>query len=182
MPITIATGVVTETPMPDRDQFVHTGVARKDGFAICGGVDKSKQISFDPSAQATNTTCTIASQASSSGTFNLPNTAGGFLAQDGNGGQLNYQAPTNGASIAMAAADRTLVMEPAGTIAGATVTLPVLPPDGTIVSLSSTQIITTLTLNAGSGDTIVNAITTLIANAFAAYVYRLSSKKWYRIG
>lgn len=83
MSISLAGGVVTEAAAPEMDQFIRTGVIRTDAFAVCDDVDKLKQIKFDPSAQATNTSCTIASQASSSGTFSLPNAAGGVLGLSG---------------------------------------------------------------------------------------------------
>lgn len=181
MSIAKSSNIIAETAVPDLDQFLKTGVIRDSAFAICDDVDKLKQIKFDASLLATNTSVTISPQASSSGTFSLPNTVGGTIGLDGNGGALQYAAPANGATVTMSAGSRTLILEPAGTIAGATVVLPIAPPDGTIVSLSSTGIITTLTLSAGAGDTIVNAITTLLAAGVARFAYVASTLKWYKI-
>jgi hypothetical protein len=51
-----------------------------------------------------------------------------------------------------------LVLNGAATIATATVTLPLNPVDGACAEISSTQIISGLTVNANTGDAIVNGV------------------------
>jgi hypothetical protein len=57
-------------------------------------------------------------------------------------------AIVTGTTIQMTAA--ALVLNPAGTIAALTVTLPANAPEGTVAEISSTQILTSLTVNAAT--------------------------------
>jgi hypothetical protein len=94
--------------------------------------------------------------------------------------QYDYQVLTTAFTYTFAAGTQVLVMNPAGTLATGTITFPAAPADGMTVTFSSTQIITALTL-AGNGKTIVSAVTALLANQAASYVYRLSNTSWYPI-
>ena len=92
-----------------------------------------------------------------------------------------YESPLTGVSITLAAGTQKLIITPAGTIATHTIVLPASTAlsDGYILAISSTQIITALTLTAGSGTTIVPSITTLAtANKGTALVYRASTAQW----
>src|SRR6266850_5453427 len=51
-----------------------------------------------------------------------------------------------------------LVLNPTGTLATLTVNLPLNPVDGADASITSTQVLTSLTVNANTGDVIVNGI------------------------
>lgn len=51
-----------------------------------------------------------------------------------------------------------LTVNPTGTLAALTVNLPLNPVDGAIAEIASTQILTSLTVNANTGDSIVNGI------------------------
>lgn len=51
-----------------------------------------------------------------------------------------------------------LVVNPTGTLAALTVNLPLNPVDGADASITSTAILTSLTVNANTGDVIVNGI------------------------
>ena len=105
-------------------------------------------------------------------------------ALDGTNGIIrvfDFQTPVTGFSYTVPAGVVGTVFIPAGTLATGTIIMPATPADGMTVNLSSTQIITALTLNANTGQTIVNAITTLIAGGNAAYLYRLSNTTWYRV-
>ena len=93
-----------------------------------------------------------------------------------------YNVPSTGFSLTYGAGVQVLLLEPAGTLATGTVTMPASPADGDRVKLATTQTITALTLSPNTGQSIVNAVTTLAANGFVEYIYRLSSTKWYRIG
>jgi len=61
-----------------------------------------------------------------------------------------------GSTITMQTA--ILVLNPPGTLAALTVNLPLNPVDGADGSITSTQILTALTVNANTGDVIVNGI------------------------
>lgn len=77
-----------------------------------------------------------------------------------------------------------LVLKPAGTLATGTVVMPANPVDGQEVTLMSNQIITALTVNANTGQTISGTFTaaTFAANAFAKWKYVLTDTNWYRAG
>lgn len=90
---------------------------------------------------------------------------------------IQYATPILADTVLIASSTNTLILEPAGTIATATVTMPSSNLyDGRIIRMSSTQIITTLTLNGGS---ILNGITGFAAGGVAAYVYRQANTSWY---
>jgi hypothetical protein len=93
--------------------------------------------------------------------------------------QYDYQTPTTGFSYTFAAGVNVLVMQPAGTLATGTITMPASPSDGMTITFSSTRTITALTVNANTGQSIVSAPTVLPANQVGAYVYRLSNTTWY---
>jgi len=93
--------------------------------------------------------------------------------------QYDYQAPTTGFSYTFAAGTTVLILQPAGTLATGTVTMPAAPADGMTISFSSTQEITALTVNANTGQSIVGAPTTILAGGAATFVYRLSNTTWY---
>jgi hypothetical protein len=93
--------------------------------------------------------------------------------------QYDYQVSTTGFSYTFAAGTTVLVMNPAGTLATGTITMPAAPADGMTISFSSTRTITALTVNANTGQSIVGAPTVLPANQAGGYVYRLSNTTWY---
>ena len=93
--------------------------------------------------------------------------------------QYDYQVSTTGFSYTFAAGTTVLVMNPAGTLATGTITMPAAPADGMTISFSSTQIITALTVSANTGQSIVGQPTTMNAGGAATFVYRLSNTTWY---
>jgi hypothetical protein len=93
----------------------------------------------------------------------------------------SLQVPTTGFSITVGAGVSALLLNPAGTLATGTITMPAAPIDGQIVRLGTTQTITTLTLSPNAGQTISGAVTTLTASAPATYQYVVSITKWIRI-
>lgn len=74
-----------------------------------------------------------------------------------------------------------LILTPAGTLATGTVTLPVAAScfDGMVVLVTSSQAITTLTVTAGAGTTVVGAPTSLPAGGFFALRYNTLTLTWY---
>lgn len=89
------------------------------------------------------------------------------------------QVPTTGFSYTFAAGTQTLIMNPAGTLATGTITMPAAPADGMTITFSSSQQITALTLSGNTGQTVVGAAKILPANQATAYVYRLSNTSWH---
>lgn len=88
--------------------------------------------------------------------------------------------PTSGQTVTITGRrNRAVLINPAGTLAALTITLPANPSNGQIIRILSTQIITTLTLN---GGTIQGPQTTLAANEGGVYEYHSSLSKWFRVG
>jgi hypothetical protein len=104
-------------------------------------------------------------------------------------GPYQYVAPLTGASVTILPTSRRLMIDPAGTIAALTVVTPTAAQlvDNQTIGLCSTQVITTLTVTAGSGVTVNGAptATTLPATTGGAscveWVYRQSNKTLYRV-
>lgn len=91
------------------------------------------------------------------------------------------QVPLTGFSLTIGPGVGYLVLDPAGTLATGTVTMPAAPADGQTAGVASSQTITALTVSANAGQTISNAVTTLAPGGVAAYVFVKSNTKWYRI-
>ena len=93
--------------------------------------------------------------------------------------QYDYQTPTTGFSYTFAAGVNVLVMNPAGTLATGTITMPAAPVDGMTITVESTQQITALTVQGNTGQSLVNGTQTLRPNQPYSWVYRLSNTTWY---
>ena len=90
----------------------------------------------------------------------------------------DYQVLTTAFSYTFAAGTQVLVINPAGTLATGTITMPAAPSDGMTITVESTQQVTALTMS-GNGGTIVGAATQLIPNQPLSWVYRLTGTTWY---
>jgi hypothetical protein len=90
----------------------------------------------------------------------------------------DYQVLTTGFTYTFAAGTQVLVMNPAGTLATGTITMPASPADGMTITFSSSQQITALTM-AGNGASINNAVTLLPAKTSVTYVYRATGTTWW---
>jgi hypothetical protein len=91
----------------------------------------------------------------------------------------DYQVLTTGFSYTFAAGTQVLVIDPAGTLATGTITMPASPADGMTITFSSSQQITALTLSGNTGQTVVGAVTFLPAKTGVTYVYRTTGASWY---
>ena len=89
---------------------------------------------------------------------------------------VQYSAPLTGDTVTVAPSTTQLIIEPAGTLAALTITLPANPLKGQPLNIASTQVVTALTM---SGGTILGGLTTIAANGFAQYCF--NSPKWYRV-
>ena len=92
----------------------------------------------------------------------------------------DYQVLTTGFTYTFAAGTQVLVMNPAGTLATGTITMPASPADGMTITFSTSQQITALTM-AGNGASINNAVTFLPAKTAVAYVYRATGTTWWPV-
>lgn len=99
----------------------------------------------------------------------------------------NVYTPGTGFNIAVptpVAQQQWILIQPAGTLALGTVTLPLntATPDGTEVLITTTQQITGFTLALNGATAAFGAPTTLAANAFFRMRFVQSQNSWYRIG
>jgi hypothetical protein len=76
-----------------------------------------------------------------------------------------------------------MIIQPAGTLAAGTVTLPLNTgvPDGTQVRVTTTQTITSFTLALNGASAAFGAPTTLAANAFFTMRFYQATNSWYKI-
>jgi hypothetical protein len=76
-----------------------------------------------------------------------------------------------------------MILQPAGTLAAGTITLPLNTgvPDGTEVLITTTQIITAFTLALNGASAAFGAPTTLAANEFFRVRFYQSTNSWYRV-
>jgi hypothetical protein len=103
---------------------------------------------------------------------------------DGNNGVLqsyDFQALTTGFSYTFASGTTTLIINPAGTLATGTITMPATPADGMVITFTTTQEITAITINGNTGQSIGGTqVAQLPANSAMSFVYRQSNTTWYR--
>ena len=103
---------------------------------------------------------------------------------DGNFGVLqsyDFQALTTGFSYTFASGTTTLIINPAGTLATGTITMPATPADGMVITFTTTQEITAITINGNTGQSIGGTqVAQLPANSAMSFVYRQSNTTWYR--
>jgi hypothetical protein len=76
-----------------------------------------------------------------------------------------------------------VLLQPAGTLAAGTLTFPLdtQTPDGTEILITSTQIITSFTININGAAAIFGGISTLLAGSAVRYRYYQATNSWYNI-
>ena len=94
---------------------------------------------------------------------------------------VEYATPTTGFNVTPQNTTNSLVLEPAGTLATGTVTMPAAPGNNQVLTVASTAIITALTIAPNAGQAVKGLLTTIAANGFASWVYRAANSTWYRI-
>ena len=87
--------------------------------------------------------------------------------------------PATLATVAMSAGQSRAIINPAGTIAVLTVTLPPSPVDGQVAGISFTQIVSALTVNAPGGATVVGPPSASAVNSAFRFLYQASSTSWF---
>lgn len=93
--------------------------------------------------------------------------------------------PTTGSSIVISSSVHRLIIDPAGTLATLTVTMPATPVDGQSVSVSAGSFgVTALTMLPNAGQTFATGavLTTLLPSGFAEFMYNATVARWYRVG
>ena len=107
------------------------------------------------------------------------------LKVDGTNGVLqayDYQVLTTGFSYTFSSGTQVLIANPAGTLATGTITMPASPADGMVITITTTQEITALTVSGNTGQSIGGTqVARMPANSAMQFVYRLSNTTWYRI-
>jgi hypothetical protein len=91
----------------------------------------------------------------------------------------SYQTPTTGFAITIADNISQLILDPAGTLATGTITMPATPIDGQIVCVSDSQVQTALTVSPNTAQSIKNAPTSLTAGGRFCYQFRITNTTWY---
>jgi hypothetical protein len=119
-----------------------------------------------------------------------PLTVTGNVTVNGNltlgGGRIEsgyqYSAATNGFTLTATPNVSRVILDPASTIAGGTVTLPAGNVDARTIHISSTATITAFQVLGNSGTTVKpSANVTLTAGTQVGYFYHASEATWYKI-
>lgn len=92
---------------------------------------------------------------------------------------MQYSVPVAAATVVCGPSTTLLILNPAGTLATLTVTLPQNPVDGQRLTIAAGALITILTIN---GGTVKGLITTLALNGFARFAYSADAGAWFRTG
>jgi hypothetical protein len=98
----------------------------------------------------------------------------------------NLYVPGNGFNITVptpVSQDQWMLLQPAGTLASGTITLPLNTgvPDGTTVLITTTQEITSLTIALNGASAIYGAVTSLAAGAATVIRFYQPTNSWYQI-
>ena len=93
---------------------------------------------------------------------------------------VSYATPTTGFTITIPNGTSVEVLNPAGTLASGTLTMPAAPVAWQQTCVSTSQTITALTVNANAGQTIIAAPTSMGAGGFC-YLYDLANTTWFRL-
>lgn len=115
----------------------------------------------------------------------MVNGDGTFLTSGARADQsYSLQVPTTGFAITPASTVERLILNPAGTLATGTVTMPATPNDGQIFKVATSQVITSFTVQANAGQTLKGPFTAtaFVANATAEWTYVAASTTWFRTG
>ena len=99
---------------------------------------------------------------------------------------VNLYVPGSGFNITVptpVSEQQWMLLQPAGTLATGTITLPLNTgvPDGTTVLITSTQEITSLTIALNGASAIYGAVTSLGAGCAAVYRFYQPTNSWYNI-
>jgi len=91
------------------------------------------------------------------------------------------QVVTTGFSLTVPNGQQILTLTPAATLATGSIIMPPAPINGAFVQVSTTNTVTALTLSGNTGQTLLNAPTTLTAGSSFSYYYNATNSTWYRL-
>lgn len=127
--------------------------------------------------------------------YNLPATAGsagqqltsnGSISQWVDSNRIIYQvaSPTTGQTVTMNNNTGYLVLTPAGLLGSLSITFPSTPADGSLITVTSSQVLSVLSLGVVGGQLLSSAgiLTALGLGGFFSYVYVASTTTWFRCG
>jgi len=100
--------------------------------------------------------------------------AGSFVCKN-----VQRAIPVTGATVAIGNNTTGLILEPAGTLATLTITLPTAPRDGQLLFISTIATITTLTVSGGAIGA-NQSPSTLTAGDSIRFVYQATGSKWFK--
>lgn len=98
------------------------------------------------------------------------------------GNAYQFDTPAAAGTVTIGSRVSVSVIDPAGTIASLTITLPASPQDKQRIRVGSSQIVTVLTVNAAGAETVKDPVTSLAAGGTFEYIYRSANTTWYKIG
>lgn len=91
---------------------------------------------------------------------------------------LQYTTPTTGNTVTSDGSSY-LVANPSGSLVALTIKFPPAPKNGQTLTVSISQIITTLTLN-GNGNTVDGTIVTSGTNSYGGWVFSSTASTWFK--
>jgi len=99
------------------------------------------------------------------------------------GKAIQYYAPTTTFTATVRNNTDAVILEPTGTIATCTFVLPQIPVNGQVLSFSTTQTLTAITVSSAlpSGVNVSLVPITMAANSQFSIIYYAAGNKWYRI-
>jgi hypothetical protein len=86
-----------------------------------------------------------------------------------------YSTPTAGQTVALSTTTSNNIVNPAGTLATLTVTVPTSPVDGQVARILFTQAVTALTMTG-----VTPALSAAVAGSTVTLRYRAASSTWFR--
>jgi len=92
---------------------------------------------------------------------------------------FDYQTPATGFSITLSNDVWHFILNPAGTLATGTITMPSAPVNGQIVNVRSSQIVTALTVSPNSGQSILGAPSAFAVGGIFECIYRATGTTWF---
>jgi hypothetical protein len=105
---------------------------------------------------------------------------GNFVCYDNSSyGTENYQTPVTGFTINASGNNFSLILNPAGTLAMGTVGLPIASQDGQRFKIFSTQTVTSLTINAQGGQSVVTTAGSIVSGTGLEFQYVKAANTWY---
>lgn len=89
-------------------------------------------------------------------------------------------AATSGSTVTLSGTRSFTAITQTQTSTNMTITLPASPVNGQIAKVSFTNIVTTLTVNAPGGATVVSAPAAAVVSGAYGWIYQTSNTSWYQ--